>query len=280
MKTMRRPLSQSLLLALALSVAACTHSAESTDDNAQPLAGQCAHDFVLPHDDGVLTDVGVVEVYWGASWQALPGSAARDRENATWSRLAGDARFYRALQAYAPKGKAITGRYLGSAAIGAGLGDATSLGKDAFEGELARAIASGEVPSPPSPASSQRGDTVPIFVVHLPPGTSGPPLDAPDGPVFYAAYHHFMQLANGTEAAYVIAIFDDADSLGIAQSHELYETIANPFGRGWRDRYKDAHGLHAEIADVCAGDVTSLDGHSVQRLWSPSACACVDPSSP
>ena len=272
------PLSLTLATVLATTLAACAHSAESTDDNAQPLAGQCAHDFVLPHDDGVLTDVGVVEVYWGAYWQAPPGSAARDRENATWSRLASDARFYRALQAYAPKGKAIAGRYLGSAAIGVALGDVTSLSKDAFEGELARAIASGEVP--PSPPPSQRGDTVPIYVVHLPPGTSGPTLDAPDGPVFYAAYHHFMQLANGTEVAYVIAIFDDADSLGIAQSHELYETIANPFGRGWRDRYKDAHGLHAEIADVCAGDVTSLDGHSVQRLWSPSACACVDPSSP
>ena len=61
---MRRPRSRSLALSLALLLgnAACAHSAESTDDNAQPLAGQCAHDFVLPHDDGVLTDVGVVEV--------------------------------------------------------------------------------------------------------------------------------------------------------------------------------------------------------------------------
>ena len=274
---MRRSIARSFVVALLaaplVGLAACAHAVESTDENAQPVAGQCEHDFVLPRDDGVLTNVGVVNVYWGAYWQASQGSGARAVQSATWSKLASDARFYRALQAYAPKGKAIAGRYLASASIGAALGGVTSVGKDAFEGELARAIAAGELPA-------HQGDTAPISVVYLPPGTSGPPLDAPDGPVAYAAYHHFMQLADGTQVPYVIVVFDDASALDIAASHELYETITNPFGQGWRDRYKDTHGLHAEIADVCAGDTTSLDGRSVQRLWSPRACACVDPSSP
>jgi hypothetical protein len=254
-----------------LALSACAHSVESSDANAQPIAGECAHDFVLPHDDGVLTDVGVVNAYWGAYWQRLPGSAARVAQNATWSQVANDARFYRAMQAYAPKGKAITGRSMASGSLGGSLGGMTSIGKDVFEGELRRALGAGELPA-------RSGDTTPIYVVYLPPGTNGPPLDAPDGPVAYAAYHHFMPLADGTNVPYVVVMFDDADSLDIAESHEIYETIANPYQRGWHDRYKDPHGLYAEIADVCAGDVTSFDGHAVQRLWSPSACACVDPS--
>jgi hypothetical protein len=264
---MRRLLAASLLL---ITSSACSGAPEATGAAAEPLAGQCPHQFELVRPEGVLTEVGVVDAYWGSWWTTAAGQAARAPIDAAWNALADDPRLYVALQAYAPAGKTIRGYHIASTVIGASLPVAPSLTKEVLEGEIARAIAAGSLPS--------RGNgIVPIHVVHLPPGMGGPVLEAPGGPVDYAAYHDAMTLPSGVQVPYVVALYDVSELRDIAESHELFETITNGFDDGWRDEYLDGDSQHEEIADVCQGIETMLDGHVVQELWSPAACGCVPP---
>jgi hypothetical protein len=251
------------IFVLGYAMAGC--GASSIDWHREYIQGEC-HDFVLQQPDGVLTDVAIVHAYWGSWWTTGDGATVRAGRDASWSSLTNGAGFYRTLEEYAPPGGSIVGHFGASVLIGEdGRSPSTQAG---LEGELAARIASGDLPR-------ASGGHTPILVVLLAPGASGPPIA--DGG--YLAYHHFMTLGDGTRVPYVVVLFPGGNGLdAVSESHELYETISDPYQRGWIDTFEENHS-HAEIGDVCAGQLATVNGVGVQMLWSRYGCACVSPSS-
>jgi hypothetical protein len=59
------------------------------------------------------------------------------------------------------------------------------------------------------------------------------------------------------------------DALTSISSHELAEAITDPVpGTGW---YDDANG---EIGDICAWQTETVEGYTVQKLWSNTQGSC------
>jgi hypothetical protein len=275
---MLRRFSSSLLRLAAIgavTLAACSSPPENDDSQVQDLNG-CPHSFAKKNAGGtVLTNVGIVNIYWGAWWTTETGRAARAAQDAAWKKLAADARFYRPLQEYMPEGTTLHGQFLASAALNPGL-DAQQprMTNETMEAELASEIESGALPAPPG-----GGGATPLYFIYLPPYVDGPPLLGPKGDeINYLAFHHYMKLpGSGTLVAYGIARNDMPNELDLAEAHEIDEMITNPFDDGWRDHMKDAEGQHAEVADACNGLASFIDDLEVQQVWSQKACGCVDP---
>ena len=255
---------------IALGVLACSSASEDSGTRHDPLSN-CAHDFELKSPTGtVLSDVGIVNVYWGHYWTQSVGAPLRASRDERWKAIANDPRFYHPLQEYMPAGTTLRGRFLAGAALYPDV--PATLTEDQFESELAREITSGDLPT-------RSGTMVPIYVVYLPPGVEGPPLyDAKGGTIGYEAYHHFMKLpGSGIQVAYAPILHSYDTELDVAEGHEVYEAITNPFDDGWRDYYKDAEGLHNELADVCDGHYGAFGGTTLQHVWTQRQCGCVGP---
>jgi hypothetical protein len=252
-------------------VAACSDAAslDRAVARAEALGQSCEHHFQLREAHGrMVTDPGVVDLYWGSWWTASDeGKGARDAVDAAWSALAIDPRFYAPLQEYAPAGRPIAGEWLGSFTGYDALAPGVALTAAAVEAELARGIASHELPG--------RTDArEPIYVVYLPRDVRGPVLESG---VEYLAYHdHFTPPGSDAPVAYAIVLFEPGDVPGmtLAAAHELDESITNPFDDGWRDLEKNARGAHEELADICNSVPARIDDLTVQEVWSQKKCAC------
>ncbi len=241
---------------------------------AAALSDDCDHHFQLREANGrVLTDPGIVDVFWGSDWSTSEaGRETRGAIDRAWSALAADPRFYAPLEEYAPAGRRIAGVWLGSFLGKADLARGAALTQPAIEAELARAIAHGELPA-------RTESPVPIYVIHLAPGVSGPVLEG-ESEVSYLAYHdHFALPGSGALVPYAIVLDQpgDVNAMTLAAAHEIDEAITNPFDDGWRDLLKTPRGTHEELADVCNALPARIGDLTVQEVWSQKQCACVAP---
>jgi hypothetical protein len=252
-------------------VGACSDAAslDRSVARAEALGQTCEHHFQLREAQGrMVTAPGVVDLFWGSFWTAgVEGTSVRADVDAAWRALSVDPRFYAPLQEYAPAGRPIEGAWLGSFTGFDDLTPGTALTREALEAELARAIASGELPG-------RTGAREPLYVVYLPRDVRGPALD---GGVEYLAYHeHFTPPGSDAPLSYSIILYEPGDLAGmtLAAAHEIDESITNPFDDGWRDLDKNARGAHEELADICNSVPAKIDDFTVQQVWSQKKCAC------
>ena len=215
----------------------------------------------------MVTGPGVVDLFWGGFWTSSEGASVRADIDAAWRALSIDPRFYAPLQEYAPAGRPIQGEWLGSFTGYDALTAGAALTQPTLEAELARAIASGELPG-------HTDAREPLYVVYLPRDVRGPALE---GGVDYLAYHdHFTPTGSDAPVSYAIILFEPGDVAGmtLAAAHEIDESVTNPFDDGWRDLDKNARGAHEELADICNSIPAKIDDLTVQQVWSQKKCAC------
>jgi hypothetical protein len=120
--------------------------------------------------------------------------------------------------------------------------------------------------------------TIDIFIVFLPPGTSGPPNVVGD---------HWVTIdvnaPTGTGTTWVGCVFYGTESaITAAFSHELAEAVTDPDGAGWQinPRNSGAGGSWNEIGDICLNLTGVLSGVTVQGYWSAKDNACLIPTAP
>lgn len=106
-----------------------------------------------------------------------------------------------------------------------------------------------------------------VYVVFLPPGTTTK-LFQLEG----AVGAHTASVYNGTWYTYAIIRDVHAD---LTLSHELYESITDPYGTGWHNGPQQE-----EIGDMCdpfdpAIGTDTFGDTTVQKLWSAKAGACL-----
>jgi hypothetical protein len=246
-------------------------------------AQSCPTDFELQTPGTrTLDTIAVHNVYWGDYW--LDNYSETETIDGETSAIVNYSGVYLALQEYNTSGNpTLRGVFAGSDRVGAtGLG--LTVGKTgsyddaAITAELQSQLESTLITrylTPPFPY-------YPIYVIWLPPGITSTLEDNAGVSGHHSRFDGWDSLyeaQSGEPAGKVLYIVmryrTDAKWRGRVQSHEIYETITNPIGGGWRDKNNTSN----EIGDVCEGKNDTLAEVTLQWVYSKAACACVAPSS-
>jgi len=258
-----------------------------------PLRNELNHrarDGGMPHlqywGGSVLTNVKVVVVLWGSGHYTAQVSRTTAPNVASFFTAVTASPYVDWLREYNPRNAKI-GRGSVAARVvitpatvnnGSRIDDVTNL-----RPELLHQIRAGRLPAP---------DANTLYAIFFPSGrviTQGG-SDSANG---FCAYHSTVRLSRSRNVRYAVLPATAAGrkcgpapgfgNLGIAASHELAEAITDPDvglatrvgpPLGWYDP------LYGEIADICAGNATTLIGadgraYTVQKLWSNRRQACV-----
>lgn len=111
-----------------------------------------------------------------------------------------------------------------------------------------------------------------VYMVWLPPGTVTLGMSGWQDNGYHAANVHGAYWYTWTA---ITDHLEDADSVA---SHELYESITDPYGDGVHVAGRGLTFPNDEVGDACEGsadDLEPLDGALVQRVWSVRAGACL-----
>lgn len=189
-------------------------------------------------------------VFWGSYWL---GNWEANYYASEWNTLANDPNFYKPLQEYGIQTGTLEGIYYTNLDI-----VAESITDSDIQKELAAEIANGQLPAP---------DRQSMYVLMFPPNT---PLGYcnPDNP-WCIAYHGSINDAYTYQA---INYQSDPlnNKIGSSVSHEIYESATDADGSG----YWTGNG-ETEVGDYCDGSTYSLNGYTIQQVWSQDACQCI-----
>ena len=233
---------------------------------------------VLTYGNGpLLTNVQVVTIFWGTSWNQASQSALLSQVNQFFDFIL-TSPLIDILGEYSVAGKTIGhGSHIGTFTdTGSQPGGNTGQVSDAqVQQQLQAWITNGNVPS-------QNANT--LYFVYLPTGvTLTGPANAGGGTscVDFCGYHWFISGTN-PEIYYAAMPFPGCNgclggltqiqSLTSVSSHELCESITDPHPwTGWNSP-------QGEIGDICAWQTDVMGGYTVQKEWSNSAGACITQS--
>jgi hypothetical protein len=233
----------------------------------------------------LITQIVGYGIYWGSAWSA-PAPGGSGGQAVTRQALDGylndllASAYIDLLAEYSVQGMTISrGMYLGSSVIGPDPGPQVS---DAdIQAQIQQRMADGTIPG---------WDANTLYVVFLPSGTTVQQGGAASCQVF-CGYHDAVldPTTNAPLAYYAVLPYPDCggcaqavdgtplapfDALTTVASHEVAEAITDPVpGTGW---YDDQNG---EIGDICAWQLATVDGYTVQQEWSNAASTCVGPAS-
>lgn len=230
----------------------------------------------------LIAQVRLFALYWGSAWNAQQPSGSgtpvtRQAMDAFLSDLVSGA-YMDLLAEYNTDTFTIQhGSFLGSAIIGPD--PAAQVADDDIRAQIQQRLSDGSIPP-------WDGNT--LYAVFLPTGTTVQQGGSSSCQAF-CGYHDAIQDSAGNAIAYygVLPYPDCAgcasgadgtslapfDALTAVTSHEVAEAITDPVpGSGW---YDDQNG---EIADICAWQLATLDGYTVQQEWSNQAGSCVGPT--
>lgn len=112
-------------------------------------------------------------------------------------------------------------------------------------------------------------DSSTIYVVMLPKGVRGAFDPLPN----YLGYHQ-TYMYKGMAIQYAVIEYNTDTNLTLETiSHEIYEAATDPDLRtGYRDHTRPGA---PEIGDLCEGQTATIDGYTVQRVWSQNWCGCI-----
>jgi hypothetical protein len=218
----------------------------------------------------------VYHFYWGSAfWDHTSGGVARQvTHDQNWTTLTTDPRFLMPIKEYTAKdespGMKLGLRFAGSwvqttriAGVESPPTSGTSLTLPEIWDELRY-----EVEHLPPSARFQDGYT-PLYVVLLPPGVTAK-YDDDNGS---DAHHTWITASDGTRIYYaLVESYLSQAALTQLESHEVYEFITDPdVAGGWMDG-------NQEIGDTCNGVRDTLDGITIQKVFSQKACRCIGAS--
>lgn len=135
---------------------------------------------------------------------------------------------------------------------GVDAGGSSVLDDTTFAATLGNEIQTGSLPYPNSNT---------LYVVLLPPNVTTSKIVTNQWDGYHASSSYAGQ-------AYAYAIVRYSGKLATT-SHEIYEAATNPGGSGFFD---DASGN--EIGDLCQPNSETINGYTVQKVWSQSLCSC------
>ena len=228
----------------------------------------------------LITNVKLVGVYWGSAW-----SGAQQQQGVSRTAIdnfLGDlamSAYIDLLAEYSVSGMTIArGTFQGSVIVGTDPGAQVSDGD--IQALLQQRMADGTLPP---------WDANTLFAVFLPSGTTVTQGGSASCQTF-CGYHDAIvdPTSNAPLAYYCVLPYPDCsgcmqsadgstlqpfDALTSVISHEVAEAITDPVpGSGW---YDDQNG---EIGDICAWQLATMDGYTVQQEWSNQAGSCVGPT--
>lgn len=227
----------------------------------------------------LITNVKLFGVYWGSAWSAVQQqSVSRTAIDNFLGDLANSG-YIDLLSEYSVSGMTIArGTFQGSVILGND--PASQVTDDDIQALIQQRLADGTIPP---------WDANTLYVVFLPSGTTVTQGGSASCQTF-CGYHNAIvdTTSNATLAYYAVLPYPDCsgcmqsvdgsslqpfDSLTSVISHEVAEAITDPVpGSGW---YDDQNG---EIGDICAWQLATMDGYTVQQEWSNQAGSCVGPA--
>jgi hypothetical protein len=221
------------------------------------------------HGGPVLSGVEVVTIFWGADWSNAPDSTLAQQVNGFFDEIVTSS-LMDLLAEYSTSATRIGhGSRKASFTITASEpGNAQPGGRivsdDQIQTTLQGWISNGTV-------SATTANT--LYFIYLPPNVVSTFKGVQSCDVF-CGYHNVV----GGNIYYAVVPYltcsgctvgTTFETLTEVSSHELSEAITDPALNGWFD------GKQGEIGDVCAGQVSQLDGYTVQLEWSQQQSACV-----
>lgn len=227
----------------------------------------------------LITNIKLVGVYWGSAWSAAQQQSV---SRTTIDNFLGDlaqSAYIDLLAEYSVSGMTIArGTFQGSVVLGADPGAQVS--DDDIQALIQQRLADGTIPP---------WDANTLYALFLPSGTTVTQGGSASCQTF-CGYHNAIvdPASNAALAYYAVLPYPDCsgcmqaadgstlqpfDSLTSVISHEVAEAITDPIpGSGW---YDDQNG---EIGDICAWQLATVDGYTVQQEWSNQAGSCVGPT--
>ena len=222
-------------------------------------SGTCTPTMRINSPPGlVIPSATLSHVFWGGYWSAA-GATEKKTYDTTWTDVGNNPAFYARLAEYSTSTLAITtGTWTGSTLTNASLASGTTLTEDQIQQELKAEIATGTVPA----RTNSR-----IYLVMLPPGVTST-FDAQNS---FAGHHRSFADASGNPVYYAVITYNpDPNYNNPLLSHEISEAITDPdLSTGWLDTSGN------EIGDICRGQYATLDGFTIETIWSMKSCACV-----
>jgi hypothetical protein len=280
------------LLSITLAVAAPSLAA------AQIVRGpQCGTNVQPTNPAAAITleHVAVQNVYWGDYWRTNPqGRHLREQIDAGMHTALGDQRFYDAISEYDLSWQPITGYYVGSDQVSTSqipyLNSVVwwrpmylpTTGSGSITAELLNELVSRQI------TDQSANGYYRLFVIYLPPNVHDSydytfNLTTRSYTQRYIANHRVFTGAYGGSPPHpiyysVVEFSSDASTSTVSESHEIWEAITDGDGvSGFRDLNGGAGGGESEIGDLCSAWDT-LDGVSIQTIYSQAQCGCVYPS--
>ncbi len=232
----------------------------------------------------VIAQIRAYGLYWGSAWNGpMPGGTSakpvtRQALDAFVADLVRGA-YMDLLSEYSTSSATIArGTYLGSSIIGPD--PAAQLSDADIQAQIRQRLADGSIPA---------WDANTLYCVFLPSGTTVLQGGSASCQTFCGYHDAIVDTTTNTPLAYY-SVLPYPDCAGCAQagdgsqlptfdaltsvtSHEIAEAVTDPVpGAGW---YDDQNG---EIGDICAWQLATLDGYTVQQEWSNQAGSCIGPA--
>jgi hypothetical protein len=107
-----------------------------------------------------------------------------------------------------------------------------------------------------------------IYVIMLPNGITSQ-YDTSQG---FIGHHQTYQYKGQNIWYSVVEYSTDTNQTLSVITHEIYEAASDPdVSTGYFDH---AQGGETEVGDLCNGQTTTMDGYTVQLVWSQKSCGC------
>lgn len=197
----------------------------------------------------VLTNPKVHIVFWGNYWITnTVGIHQFGQMTTAWNDLANSILFYQPLAEYGVGNGSLAGVFNSNWSVTVGaISDAN------LQQELQTEINDQVLPT---------NDSNSVYVVMLPPKTQAQyNIDNK-----FSGYHH-----NNGNLVYAFVEYDaNYINMDVVASHEIYEAATDPDGGGYHGGLGET-----EVGDYCQDNHYTLDGYTIQSVWSEQQCKCV-----
>jgi hypothetical protein len=201
----------------------------------------------------IITSPKVVLMWWSTYfWDTH--KTERDFYKKALNAFCSDAAFWSRLSEYGITG----GSYGGTIDLTRFGGSSANVSEQAIRDALTFRF--DNLSTPPDPST--------IYVVMLPNGITSA-YDTSNG---YIGHHQTYQY-KGKNIWYSVVEYNHNTSQTLTViTHEVYEAATDPdVSTGYFDH---AQGGETEVGDLCNGQTMTMDGYTVQQVWSQKACGC------
>lgn len=209
------------------------------------------------HGGKVLPAPKFYNLYWGSYWSSHPDEVAwfdgYTRTVAASKELASQVTEY-----------SVNGQMLGAGSLGGSAvipqDSAPTIADNDLDDFIWHQIQSGAVP---------QYDDHNVYAVFLAPGVKIQNEDHAagyHGPSYWGFLKIMVHFDN-----YVLDVVS-RETGAVIYSHEMAETITDPYLDGW---YDDARGVQGEIGDLCGGHLSLVGEYTIQQEWSEVDHQCM-----